>query len=215
MITVDTLPVSPNFAYRIRHNRPRYITKTRDRSRTSRVHGKDWFTFDLVFKGREFAEYETLMDFHIAKDFDQPFLYTDTIISTMSPTMRCDFICNFDSEIDAEPPSFDDIDFNVTIEQTNHDPTIPSPPPANLTTSRLTGPLRIALAWEMFGSPYDGFKILRSVNGGAFSEIADVSPSTFSLEDSAVSSGSTYQYKVLAYNTNFLSRYSNVATRVP
>ncbi len=85
----------------------------------------------------------------------------------------------------------------------------PIPPaPAGLTATVLTGTL-IGLSWS--GIPGGGtYHVERSVDGGAFSEIALTSATIYS--DAAVLDDATYSYRVRARQGAQYSGYSNVAT---
>jgi len=68
------------------------------------------------------------------------------------------------------------------------------------------------LSWQDNSSEESGFMVYRSVNNGSYSQIAVVSKNVITLSDTAgLTPGSTYSYKVLAYNVSGLSGYSNAA----
>ena len=71
---------------------------------------------------------------------------------------------------------------------------------------------RVDVAWTDRSSNESGFKIERSRNGGAFTQVATVAANVTTYADTQVVSGSTYSYRVRAFNTEGNSAYSNVAT---
>ena len=85
---------------------------------------------------------------------------------------------------------------------------VPAAPTA-LTATAASGP-QVNLAWADASSDEAGFKIERSTNDGAFTEVATVGPNVTTYADTTVVSGSTYSYRVRAFNTAGNSMYSNV-----
>ena len=83
------------------------------------------------------------------------------------------------------------------------------PAPSNLTATGNGS--SINLTWSDNSSGEDNFHIERST-GGAFSEIATVSGGTASFTDNAVSTGTTYSYRVRASDQGSFSDYSNTAS---
>ena len=97
--------------------------------------------------------------------------------------------------------------------------TTPDSPPAAptlLTGTLLSGPLRVSLTWLDNANNETGFVLERSVNGGAFLQIATPGPrvgtGSMAYTDTAVSLGNTYRYRVRAVNAFGSSAYSNTVT---
>jgi hypothetical protein len=70
----------------------------------------------------------------------------------------------------------------------------------------------VALTWADNSSNESGFRIERATQSGAFSEIATVGANVTSYVDGTVSSGTSYSYRVRAYNSSTTSSFSNTAT---
>jgi hypothetical protein len=111
------------------------------------------------------------------------------------------------------------IAYNAAGESTSNIVTItPAPPadPAFLIARALSNPLRVQLTWTDNAVNESGFVIERSVNGGAFSQLATTGPvpgtGTANYTDTAVTPGSTYTYQVMAVNAGGTSAYSNTAS---
>jgi hypothetical protein len=83
--------------------------------------------------------------------------------------------------------------------------------PSNL-TANATGTTAIAIAWNDNSNDEDGFKIERKVNGGSFSEINAAGANSNSYNDTGLSAGATYVYRIRAYKAAANSGYSNEAT---
>jgi FtsP/CotA-like multicopper oxidase with cupredoxin domain len=83
--------------------------------------------------------------------------------------------------------------------------------PTNLTATALYGPTRVQLSWTDTSNNENLFQVWRSVNGGAFTQIATVNRSngqrtatggTVSYTNTtSLTNGSTYAYYVIAVNT--------------
>jgi FtsP/CotA-like multicopper oxidase with cupredoxin domain len=94
--------------------------------------------------------------------------------------------------------------------------------PTNLTATLLTGPFRIRLQWTDNATNESGFRVERSVNGGAFTQIAAPGARTgtgaVTFTDNNVTAGNTYTYRVRASRvvggTTTFSAYSNEVTVV-
>ncbi|WP_165797696.1 fibronectin type III domain-containing protein [Heyndrickxia sporothermodurans] len=90
-------------------------------------------------------------------------------------------------------------------------PYLPPTAPSDVSVSR-SAYNRFALTWGAAPTsdrPIDSFDIYRSVNGGSFSKIANVSGSTRSYNDDTVELGKTYQYYVVAINVDASTQSSN------
>jgi predicted phage tail protein len=88
--------------------------------------------------------------------------------------------------------------------------TVPAAPTS--LTLTVASASRVDVAWTDGSSNESGFKIERSRNGGAFTQVATVAANVTTYADTQVVSGSTYSYRVRAFNTEGNSAYSNVAT---
>ena len=70
----------------------------------------------------------------------------------------------------------------------------------------------INLRWTDNASNETGFAIERSASGGTYAEVARVGTNVVSYVNSSLSSGTTYSYRVRAYNSAGYSAYSNTAS---
>jgi hypothetical protein len=86
------------------------------------------------------------------------------------------------------------------------------PPSAasNLTATAISAS-QINLSWTDNSSDEDGFKIYRSTDNVNFAFYATVGANVTTRSNTNLSSGTTYYYRVLAYNAGGSSGYSNVA----
>jgi hypothetical protein len=94
----------------------------------------------------------------------------------------------------------------------------PPPPPMLNAPSGLSASAKkgsIALAWTDNSNNESGFRIERSANGGAFVQIAQVGANVRSFNNTGLTKGVTYAYRVRAFNANGASAYSNTASGVP
>jgi FtsP/CotA-like multicopper oxidase with cupredoxin domain len=82
--------------------------------------------------------------------------------------------------------------------------------PSNLTATALLNPNRIQLSWRDNSNNENNFQVWRSVNGGAFTNIATVTRTnaqrtstggTVTYTNNNLTAGSTYSYYVVAVNT--------------
>jgi hypothetical protein len=71
---------------------------------------------------------------------------------------------------------------------------------------------QLTIFWDDNSSNESGFKIERSVNGGAFSPLATTAANTTSYVDTSVVAGASYGYRVQAFNTVTVSGFSNTAS---
>jgi subtilisin family serine protease len=107
-------------------------------------------------------------------------------------------------------------DFSNTASATTADP--PPPPPAPAAPSNLTadpaGQTQINLAWTDNANNEDGFKIERCQGAGCanFGQIATVGANVTTYNNTGLSSGTTYSYRVRANNAGGDSDFSNTAT---
>lgn len=92
------------------------------------------------------------------------------------------------------------------------------PPPAPAAPSGLTATAasssQINLAWTDNSDNEDGFKIERCEGAGcsSFAQIAQVGAGVVSYSDGGLKSGTSYSYRVRAFNAGGNSTYSNVAS---
>lgn len=87
--------------------------------------------------------------------------------------------------------------------------------PTNLVATVLSG-LRVRLTWRDNATNETGFVVERSVNGGAFTQIAAPGPrantGNVTYTDTTVTAGTLYAYRVKAVRGTSSSPYSNTAT---
>jgi hypothetical protein len=71
---------------------------------------------------------------------------------------------------------------------------------------------QLAMAWSDNAVDEDGFLVeRRNAAGGAFAQIISLGPNTVAYLDSGVAAGSTYCYRVRAFNSVGMSAYTNEA----
>lgn len=88
---------------------------------------------------------------------------------------------------------------------------VPPIAPSNLTATALSTS-EIRLNWE-YGPTYEqGFKVERRTESGSFAEIATAPPLSDSHTDTERASGTTYFYRIRAFNQHGDSAYSNEAS---
>ncbi len=73
---------------------------------------------------------------------------------------------------------------------------------------------QLTLVWADTSNNESGFRIERRIIGGSFAQIAVVAPNVTSFVDSSVTAGTTYCYRVRAYNPQRTSAYTNEAVVV-
>src|SRR5688572_29933816 len=84
--------------------------------------------------------------------------------------------------------------------------------PSNL-VGRDVSSSQVALNWSDNSNSENGFKVLRSSNGGVtWNEVAVTAANATSYRDDAAAAGMAYQYRVLAFNTSTVSPPSNIAS---
>jgi len=67
----------------------------------------------------------------------------------------------------------------------------------------------IELSWIDTASNEQGFQLERSLDGTAFTTLVVLAPNTTNYTDATVVAGTTYWYRVLAFNPDGSSAYSN------
>lgn len=96
-------------------------------------------------------------------------------------------------------------------------PPPPPPPvpaaPSGLGTSAKKG--SISLSWTDHANNETGFRIERATGNGAFVEIATVGANVRSYNNTSLTKGVSYTYRVRAFNASGNSAYSNPATAIP
>ncbi len=86
---------------------------------------------------------------------------------------------------------------------------------ASVPDSGQTGPA-ITLAWDDGSTNEDGFRVERKLQGGStFALVATVGANVTAYEDREVSAGTTYCYRVCAWNGSGTSGYSNEICSAP
>jgi gliding motility-associated-like protein len=101
---------------------------------------------------------------------------------------------------------------NVASTTTLWDPALPFSP-RNLTATGISVS-EIALTWDDRSTNETGFKIERSIDGVAFSQIATVGADVTTYTNSALIKASKYFYRVIAYNGSGTSYYSNITSAI-
>jgi len=93
-------------------------------------------------------------------------------------------------------------------------PTAPPSAPMGLAVGASAGsPTNsLVLAWVDTATSETGYRVERSPNGSSFSQVAQLGSGATSYADSGLASGTTYFYRVYAYNGGGASGYSNVAS---
>ena len=90
---------------------------------------------------------------------------------------------------------------------------LPSEPPSAPTsaTANASG-TSITVNWTDTSANEDGFYVERALGGGSFARIASPGPNATSLIDSGLAAGTTYRYRVQAWNVGGASAFSNEAS---
>jgi Fibronectin type III domain len=90
---------------------------------------------------------------------------------------------------------------------------LPSDPPSAPTraTASASG-TGIAVGWTDTSANEDGFYVERALVGGSFMRIASPGPNATTLIDSGLAPGTTYRYRVQAWNVGGGSAFSNEAS---
>lgn len=85
--------------------------------------------------------------------------------------------------------------------------------PTNLTATANTGSTSVALNWVDNATNETGYTVERSNdNGTTFTNLATLGANVTTYNDTTVSTGNTFSYRVRAFNTTVNSAFSNVAT---
>jgi hypothetical protein len=71
---------------------------------------------------------------------------------------------------------------------------------------------QLTIFWDDNSSNESGFKIERSVNGNSFVPLASTGPGVTSFIDPTVAAGSSYAYRIQAFNASTVSAFSNIAS---
>jgi hypothetical protein len=79
-------------------------------------------------------------------------------------------------------------------------------------TATATGSSTTQLHWSRNSTNESGFYIQRETNGGSFATVGTVGTGVTSWGDAGLAAGTTYVYRVVAYNSAGLSGYSNTST---
>jgi hypothetical protein len=74
---------------------------------------------------------------------------------------------------------------------------------------------QLTLVWSDASNNEAGFRIERRISGGSFAQVAVLAANVTSFVDSSVTAGTTYCYRVRAYNQQVVSAYSNEACGAP
>src|SRR5262249_14111231 len=100
-----------------------------------------------------------------------------------------------------------DLGTHHTPRTTHPNRTAPPAAPSNLTATAASSS-QINLTWIDNSNTEDGFKIER-LSGGTWTEVATVGANVTSWSDSGLTAGTTYTYRVRAYNAGGNSAYTN------
>ena len=89
---------------------------------------------------------------------------------------------------------------------------VPQPPPAPTGLTANASGTSITLGWTDNADNEDGFYVERAQGSGSFARIASPAPNITMLSDGGLTAGTTYRYRVQAWNENGESGYSNEAS---
>jgi len=98
----------PNYGTKPKVHQKILLAVAEDGTRTGRIKSGQTYGFDLVYKSRSKSEYMTLLSFAVTQGFHLPFNYYDKWRDAW-------FVLYFDSELEGEYSSFDEIDFSVSV----------------------------------------------------------------------------------------------------
>lgn len=76
----------------------------------------------------------------------------------------------------------------------------------------VTSAAELTVRWDDNSTSELGFRVERSSDGSTFAAVATVGANTTAYTDTSLVSGTTYWYRVRAYNSNSTSAYSNVTS---
>ena len=91
-------------------------------------------------------------------------------------------------------------------------PSTPTPPAAPTGLSASPSPTQISLMWIDNATTETGYQVERTAGGATFALLATLPMNATAYNDSTVTSGTSYQYRVSASNGAGSSAYSNVVT---
>jgi fibronectin type 3 domain-containing protein len=86
--------------------------------------------------------------------------------------------------------------------------------PTNLRVSGFNS-LAVGLNWDHDGQNLTGFVLERKAGAGSFTPLTTLAATARGYKDSAVTHGTTYQYRIKATNGSLTSGYSNIVTVTP
>jgi fibronectin type 3 domain-containing protein len=105
-----------------------------------------------------------------------------------------------DTNRDKGARSIESLHVDQLVIRTESDPTATAPnAPSGLQASAVSHD-RVSLAWIDNATDESGFRIERSVNGGAWTALATVAANTTSYDDTSASGNTSYAYRIAAYN---------------
>jgi hypothetical protein len=86
--------------------------------------------------------------------------------------------------------------------------------PSALVATRTSG-TEVQLSWQDRSVNESGFRIERRTPGGTFAQIAEVGANTITYQNTGLTAGTTYEYRVRAFNGTGNSGFTNTATAAP
>jgi len=90
-------------------------------------------------------------------------------------------------------------------------PTTPPEAPSSLQAQAFSQ-TAVRLNWSDNSANEDGFYVQRKAAGGTYAQVAILLPNITSYDDSGLTPGTTYSYRVMAYLGSLTSNFSNEAT---